>query len=127
MLRDSPCGDTSNAATVAVMTCDVSLLMETKNNIFSNLSARVAVCDVSPCGLLRKRQIHVLIWFWPVLLRYWWIKFFRSLVYVYDVSVQGLERIGIFYACLLYFQLLFALGDFRHGPKNIALIGPSMV
>jgi hypothetical protein len=72
----------------------------------------------------------VLIWFWPVLLRYWWIEFFGSLVYVFDVLVQGLERIGIFYAvcchCLLYFPHLFAFGDLRHGPRNIALIGPSM-
>jgi hypothetical protein len=35
MLRVSPCGGTSNAATVAVTKHDVSLLMET-NNIFPN-------------------------------------------------------------------------------------------
>jgi hypothetical protein len=35
-LRDSPVGDTSNAATVAVTKCDVSLLMEKIKNIFSN-------------------------------------------------------------------------------------------
>jgi hypothetical protein len=35
-LRDSPVGDTSNAATVAVTKRDVSLLMEKIKNIFSN-------------------------------------------------------------------------------------------
>jgi hypothetical protein len=35
-LRDSPVGDTSNAAMVAVMKRDVSLLMEKIKNIFSN-------------------------------------------------------------------------------------------
>jgi hypothetical protein len=36
MLRDSPYGGTSNAATEAVTKHDVSLLMERNNNIFSN-------------------------------------------------------------------------------------------
>jgi hypothetical protein len=59
-LRDSPCGDTSNAATVAVMTCDVLLLMEIKIIFFQICSepprvikARMVVFDVSPRGLLR--------------------------------------------------------------------------
>ncbi len=60
MLRDSTCGDTSNAATVAVTTSGVSLLMETEKFIFQIISenprvvtARVAVFDVSPHGLSR--------------------------------------------------------------------------
>ncbi len=36
MLRDSPYGGTSKAARVAVTTREVSLQMETNNNIFSN-------------------------------------------------------------------------------------------
>jgi hypothetical protein len=36
MLRDSPCGGTSNAATIAVTTRVVSLLMDANNNNFSN-------------------------------------------------------------------------------------------
>ncbi len=57
-LRDSPVGDTSNAATVAVTKRDVSLLIE-KLKIFFQISsvtprvvtATVAVCDVSLYGL----------------------------------------------------------------------------
>jgi hypothetical protein len=36
MLRDSPCGDTSKAATVAITTDDVPLLTKTKKKICSN-------------------------------------------------------------------------------------------
>jgi hypothetical protein len=60
MLRDSPFGDTSNAATVAVTKRDVSLHME-KIKIFFPISsitprvetATVAISDVSPYGLSR--------------------------------------------------------------------------
>ncbi len=56
MLRDSPCGGTSKAATVAVTTGAVSLQMETNNNIFFQISsettrvvtATVAAFDVPP-------------------------------------------------------------------------------
>ncbi len=37
MLRNSPCGGTSKAATIAVTTCVVSLLMDGNNNIFFKL------------------------------------------------------------------------------------------
>jgi hypothetical protein len=60
MLRDRSFGDTSNAATVAVTKCDVSLLLEKMKNIFQISSgtprvvtATVAVFDVSPHGLSR--------------------------------------------------------------------------
>jgi hypothetical protein len=62
MLRDSPCGDTSKAATVAVLTHDVSLRYKWKQKkIFFQISsettrvvtATVAVFDVSPQGLSR--------------------------------------------------------------------------
>jgi hypothetical protein len=56
MLGYSPYGDMSNAATIAVMKRDVSLLME-KMNFFQISSktprvytAMVAVSDASPCG-----------------------------------------------------------------------------
>ncbi len=51
-LRDSPCGDTSNGATVAVMTCDVSLLMEIKNNIFLKFVAELHVLSQLGCQSL---------------------------------------------------------------------------
>ncbi len=59
-LRDSPCGDTSKAATVAVSTHDVSLPMETNIILFEISSetphvttAGVTVFDVTPYGLSR--------------------------------------------------------------------------
>ncbi len=61
MLRYGPCGDTSKAATVVVMTRGVSLLTESKKNIFFQISsettrvvtATVAAFDISPQGLSR--------------------------------------------------------------------------
>ncbi len=60
ILHDSPCGDTSNAATVAITTGDVQLLTKAKKKIFQISSetthvvtATVAVFDVSPHGLWR--------------------------------------------------------------------------
>ena len=60
MLRYSPCGDTSKAATEVVMTRGVSLPTESKKNIFQISSettrvvtATVAAFDVPPQGLSR--------------------------------------------------------------------------
>jgi hypothetical protein len=51
MLRDSPCGGTSKAATVAVTTRGVSLQMERNNN--NVVTATVAAFDIPPQGLSR--------------------------------------------------------------------------
>jgi hypothetical protein len=55
MLRDSPCGGTSKAATLAV-SAHVSLRMKRKNYIFSHtrvVTVTVAAFDAPPQGLSR--------------------------------------------------------------------------
>jgi hypothetical protein len=60
-LRDSPCGDMSNAATVAVMTCDVSLQMETKKLIFIKFVANLHSSTARVCFATSSTGAHLVL------------------------------------------------------------------
>jgi hypothetical protein len=111
MLRASPRGETSNTATVAVTTHEVSLLIKTKKNIFyiSNGTSRVntvtvAVFDVSLHGLYRNvtYRSSFIAGQSCSLLRYWWNfseAWFIYLTFWYR-DWRLLECIDTFYADL---------------------------
>ncbi len=124
MLLDSPCGVTSKAATVAVTTHGVSLQMETNNNFFI-LVAKLHVSSQLRWRSLRYRhrccratssmKTHLVLASLVELLVYW-------ILWKLGLCIWHLGA-----GTGVHWYILCCLFTLLHGPKNIALIGPSMV